>query len=95
MWLWVPECEMEWGFGCLLVANQGEAQKQKYVSHVDGMSTSPGIFQYIRDQMPIPWRTSAPIQPYRTDPWRAEHLVLRCIFFRHHLVSGPEARPGC
>lgn len=26
MWLWLPECEMEWNFGCLLVANQGEAQ---------------------------------------------------------------------
>lgn len=27
-------------------------------------------YSNIRDQMPIPWRKSAPIQPYRTDPWR-------------------------
>lgn len=33
----LPECEMDLWYSSVLVANQGEAQRQKYVSLVDGM----------------------------------------------------------
>lgn len=70
--------------------------KQKYVSHVDAMSTSPWNIPIYPGSDAYALAHIGTIQPYRTDPWRqGTSSSVASRLFRDQLVSGPEAGPGC
>lgn len=86
---------VRWTFGtvaCWLPIKGRHRDKSTYPLSME-WSTSPGIFQYIRDQMPIAWRKSARFSP-TGPPLEAGHLVLRCISSEINLSAAPRQVPA-